>query len=181
MSLILTVTVLSSLVQELSDREATVNQTIATTVLVSRASCDSTTRVTKSLLGYGVIAGPLYVAVVLVQALLRPGFDITRDDVSLLSNGNLGWIQIANFAVTGIMVIACAVGIRRALGNGLATTWAPRLLGLYGVGLIAAGIFVADPMNGFPAGAPIGRPSTVSFHGLMHIAAAGLAFLCLIA
>jgi Protein of unknown function (DUF998) len=137
--------------------------------------------VTKSLLGYGVIAGPFYVIVVLAQALLRPGFDLIRDDASLLSNGSLGWIQIANFVVTGVMVLACAVGVRRALTGGPAVTWAPRLLALYGLGLIAAGIFVADPMNGFPPGTPAGRPASISLHGMLHIVAAGIAFLCLIA
>lgn len=158
------------------------NETILTTSApVSTAPCDPRTRVTKSLLGYGVVAGPLYVAVVLAQALLRPGFDLTRDDASLLSNGALGWIQIANFVITGLMVIACAVGTQRALGSGRAATWAPRLMALYGLGLIAAGVFVADPMNGFPPGAPSGRPASISVHGMLHIASAGIAFLCLIA
>jgi hypothetical protein len=145
------------------------------------ARCDPAARVTKSLLGYGVIAGPLYVAVVLLKAHLRPGFDLIRDDASLLSNGSLGWIQIANFVVTGAMVIACAIGVGRALRSGPAATWAPRLIALYGLGLIAAGIFVADPMNGFPAGTPVGRPASISVHGTLHIVAAGIAFLSLIA
>src|SRR5947209_19263389 len=119
--------------------EGAVNQTIVRPgALVSDAPCDPATRVTRSLLGYGVIAGPLYVVVVLAQALTRPGFDLTRDDASLLSNGSLGWIQIANFAITGIMVIACAIGIQRALQSGIASTWAPRLIGLYGLGLVVA-------------------------------------------
>jgi hypothetical protein len=159
-----------------------VNEILVTTrVPATSASCDFSTRVTKSLLGYGVIAGPLYVLVVLAQALFRPGFDLMRDDASLLSNGSLGWIQIANFFVTGAMVIACAIGVRRALRSGPAAMWAPRLLALYGLGLVAAGIFVADPMNGFPPGTPAGRPASMSLHGTLHIAAAGIAFLCLIA
>ncbi len=54
-------------------------------------------RITKSLLGYGVIAGPIYVVVAAAQALTREGYDPTRHAVSQLSNGALGWIQIANF------------------------------------------------------------------------------------
>ena len=142
--------------------------------------CSPAARVTRSLLGYGVLAGPFYVAVVAVQALLRPGFDLARDDVSLLSNGSLGWIQIANFIATGLMVIACAVGVRRALAGGRGATWGPILLAVYGLGLIGAGFFVADPMNGFPAGAPAGRPDTVSVHGLLHIASAGIGFIGLV-
>lgn len=143
--------------------------------------CTPGARVTRSLLGYGVLAGPFYVAVVIGQALLRPGFDLTKDDASLLSNGSLGWIQIANFVVTGLMVVACAAGVRRSLAGGRGATWAPILIGLYGAGLIAAGIFVADPMNGFPAGAPAGRPETITVHGLLHIASAGIGFTGLVA
>ncbi|HEX9098549.1 MAG TPA: DUF998 domain-containing protein [Candidatus Dormibacteraeota bacterium] len=144
-------------------------------------ACSPAGRLTRSLLGYGVIAGPFYVAVVLVQALLRPGFDLGRDDVSLLSNGSLGWIQIGNFLITGLMVIACAVGIRRALVGGRGATWGPLLLSVYGIGLIGAGLFTADPMNGFPAGAPAGRPDVITVHGMLHIAAAGIGFLCFVA
>ncbi len=144
-------------------------------------ACAPGTRVTKSLLGYGVLAGPVYVAAVLAQGLTRPGFDLTRRDASLLSNGDLGWIQIANFVVTGLMVLACAVGVDRALAAGAGATWGPRLLGLFGLGLIAAGLFVADPMNGFPLGTPPGRPQLITVHGMLHIASAGVAFLCLVA
>lgn len=146
----------------------------------SEARCTPGGRVTRSLLGYGVLAGPLYVGVVLAQAIFRPGFDLARDDASLLSNGSLGWIQIANFAITGLMVVACALGMQRTLAGGRGV-WGARLLAVYGLGLIAAGIFVADPMNGFPAGAPAGRPSTISVHGMLHIVAAGVGFSCFVA
>lgn len=148
---------------------------------VAAAVCEPNARVTRSLLGYGVIAGPLYVLVVLGQALTRPGFDLARDDASLLSNGALGWIQIVNFLVTGGMVVACAVGIGRALPSGRGATWVPRLLVAFGLGMIGAGLFTADPMNGFPAGAPAGRPDIVSVHGILHIVAAGIGFLCFVA
>lgn len=141
------------------------------------AICSPAGRITRSLLGWGVVAGPFYVIVALGQALLRPGFDLLHDDVSLLSNGSLGYIQIANFLLTGAMVIACAVGVRRVLAGGRAGTWGPILLGIYGLGLIGAGIFAADPMSGFPPGAPAGHPATVSLHGILHIASAGIGFL----
>src|SRR5712692_9670614 len=144
-------------------------------------ACDPAARLTRSLLGYGVIAGPLYVAVVLVQAFIRPGFDLVRDDASLLSNGSLGWIQIANFVITGLIVIACSVGMRRALVDGRGAVWGPLLLAVYGIGLIGAGLFVADPMNGFPAGTPAGRPELITVHGMLHIVAAGIGFLCFVA
>jgi len=55
-------------------------------------------------------------------------------------------------------VILCAAGVRRALAGGRGATWGAGLLAAYGLGLVGAGIFVADPMNGFPAGTPAGRP-----------------------
>ena len=84
------------------------------TTYAGRSDCSRADRVTRSLLGYGVLAGPFYVGVVLAQAWLRPGFDLAHDDASLLSNGSLGWIQVANFLLTGGMVVACAMhGILR--------------------------------------------------------------------
>ena len=74
-------------------------------------------RVTKSLLGYGIIAGPFYVVVSLAQVLTRDGFDLTRHAWGLLANGELGWIQVANFTLTGAMLVAFAVGLRRGAGR----------------------------------------------------------------
>ena len=142
-----------------------------------QAACTPAARLTRSLLGYGALAGPFYVVVVLGQALLRPGFDLAHDDASLLSNGSYGWIQIANFLLTGAMVIAFAVGVRRALKGGSAQTWGPLLLALFGLGMIGAGLFVADPMGGFPPGTPPGRPQAISVHGMLHIVSAGIGFL----
>ena len=144
------------------------------------SACDRATWVTRSLLGYGVLAGPVYVLVALAQALIRPGFDLTRDDVSLLANGSLGWIQVADFLVTGAMVIAFAVGLDRGFAGRRTGQRAARLLLGYGVGLVGAGIFVADPMHGFPPGAPAGMPVALSLHGLLHIAFAGVGFLCFV-
>jgi hypothetical protein len=140
--------------------------------------CTPAGRVTKSLLGYGVIAGPFYVVTALTQALTRDGFDLTKHSWSLLSNGALGWIQITNFVLTGLMTVAAAIGLRRALGEGTGRTWAPRLLAAYGACLVAAGIFRADPAQGFPLGTPDKAP--VSWHGTMHLAVGSVGFLCLI-
>jgi hypothetical protein len=147
----------------------------------SAGTCEPGTRVTRSLLGYGVIAGPVYLVAGLAEALTRSGFDITRDDLSLLANGPLGWIHITLLVATGLMTAAGAVGLRRALRGAPGGTWGPRLVGAYGVGLVAAGLLVADPMNGFPHGTPAGPAAHLSWHGIGHLAAAGAGFLCLVA
>src|SRR5215207_2135654 len=136
--------------------------------------------VTKTLLACGVVAGPLYVVVGAIEAFTREGFDPTRHDFSLLANGKWGWIHIALLVTSGLLTVLGAVGMRRALG-GRGGTWGPLLLGVYGVGLIGAGLFVADPMNGFPSGLPAGAYGDVSLHGLLHIIFGGVGFLGLIA
>jgi len=138
------------------------------------------TKLTRALLICGLIAGPFYIVVGMIQALTRPGFDLMRHDLSLLANGDLGWIQITNLVLTGLLVIAGAVGMRRALPAGPGRIWGPVLLGIYGLGLIGAGFFTADPAFGFPPGTPADA-HTISWHGLLHIICGGVGFLALIA
>jgi hypothetical protein len=129
------------------------------------------------LLGYGVLAGVVFEASVIIQGLTRHGFRIAHDDASLLSNGPLGWIQITTFLVAGAMTIAAAVGVHRALPG----RWAARLIGIYGAGLIGGGIFRADPAYGFGPGAPLGKASHLSGPAVGHLISAGIGFIALIA
>lgn len=141
---------------------------------------DRSETITKALLICGVVAGPLYMVVGAIQVLTRPGFDVRYNMLSQMSLGDQGWIQIANFVVGGLLVLAGAVGIRRALGSGPASTWGPRLVGVYGLGLIAAAIFSADPGFGFPPGTPAGPPTTMSTHSLLHFVSALFGFFAII-
>lgn len=134
----------------------------------------------RALLAGGVLAGPLWVAVALAQALTRDGFDVRRHPVSVLSTGDLGWIQISSFVVSGLLCVGAAVAVRRIPHPGLGPVSGPWLVGQYGVGLVLAGIFVADPLDGFPAGTPSG-PGQLSWHGAAHFGAGAVAFTALIA
>jgi Protein of unknown function (DUF998) len=135
---------------------------------------------TRALLACGIAAGPLYVLVGALEMLTRPGFDPLRHDLSLMANGDFGWLHSGLLIVSGLLVIASAVGMRSALGTGLASTWAPRLIALYGIGLVGAGIFAADPAYGFPPGTPADAHD-VSFHGLMHLVSGSVGFVGFIA
>lgn len=132
------------------------------------ASPGAPTRQTTRLLACGIVAGPLFLAAWLLQAFTRDGFDPSRHPLSLLSLGELGWIQIANFVVTGVLYVACAIGMWRVLHSGRSGTWGPLLVGGFGIGLILAGIFTTDPGAGFPPGAPVGAPEQLSWHGVLH-------------
>jgi hypothetical protein len=136
---------------------------------------------TRSLLNAGIIAGILFILVPLFEMFIRPGFDLNRHAISVLSLGDLGWIQITTFIVTGMLTMACAVGMRRVMVSAPGATWGPLLIGVYGFGMIAAGIFSTDPSFGFPPGAPQGMPASMSWHAVLHSIAFFLAFTSLTA
>ena len=147
-----------------------------TTTISNRETVNNNVNVTKLLLVCGVVAGPLFIGLTLIQAFTRQGFDLTRHAVSLLLLGAQGWIQFINFFLTGLLAVAYAAGIWRQLHPGRGGTWGPLLVGLYGAGFIVAGFFPPDPEFGFPAGAPAGMPSTPSGHAMLH----SLAFFILV-
>ena len=152
--------------------------TIATTTATTTTAAATSTR---TLLLGAAVAGPLWAVVSLAQAAARTGFDLTRHPLSALSNGSLGWLQITNFVVAGVLTAAGATGLRRVLRGRPGGTWVPRLVAVSGLGLIAAGVLVMDPAGGFPAGAPAGMPETMSWHSYGHMAAGSITFLALIA
>jgi uncharacterized protein DUF998 len=136
---------------------------------------------TGALLLCGAAAGPWYVLAGSIEAATRRGFDLRHQDLSLLANGALGWIHIAVFVITGALLLAGSRGLSDTFaGQGRAARSGPRLLAAYGAGMILAGVFVADPMSGFPPGTPTGKATHVSGHGTMHFVASGLAFVALI-
>ena len=125
----------------------------------------------------GIWVGPLYLSTGIIQGLWREGFDFARHPLSVLANGSLGWIQTANFLISGLMVIGAAAGISRALGRrARGLIWSLRG---YGSAMIAGAIFTADPVDGFPPGTPLGFPTSISTFGLLHFVSGALAFLCL--
>jgi hypothetical protein len=134
---------------------------------------------TKRLLWCGAAAGPVYVVVGVAQMLTREGFDMRRHALSVLANGDFGWVQVANFLASGALVIGGAVGVRRLLRGQRAGTWGPLLLAIYGAALIGSGIFRADPANGFPPGVP--SVVGISRSGLLHFVFGGIGFDALIA
>jgi Protein of unknown function (DUF998) len=113
---------------------------------------------TKALLLGGSVAGPLFIMVGLGQALLRDGFDLRHNTLSLLSNGAFGWVQVLNFSLSGALYFGGAIGAGRALRQpGSGGIWGPRLLACFGLCMIGAGVFRPDPAFGFPPEPQPGR------------------------
>jgi hypothetical protein len=109
---------------------------------------------TKVLLACGTIAGPLFTVAWIVAGANRANYDPLRHPISSLAIGELGWTQTANFFVTGLLTLAFAFGLRRRLQSPGGSTWGPRLIAVMAIGLLGAGFFVTDPLNGYPPGTP---------------------------
>jgi len=136
----------------------------------------------RALLWCGAIGAPLFVAVFLIEdavpAIRPPGYNPLRHPVSSLAIGQFGWIQVANFLATGVLLLGFAAGLRFAQRRYNGGIWAPVLIGLIAIGLIGAGVFTADPLSGYPPGTPavpVGAARTA--HGVLHQTFSALVFL----
>jgi hypothetical protein len=116
---------------------------------------------TRGLLRCGLAAGPVFVAVFLVEGAVRDGYRPLRHPVSSLALGPRGWIQAGNFAVAGTLFLAGAAGLARAGDPASSSRAAPALIGAAGAGLICSAAFTTDPVSGYPPGTPdaLTRPS----------------------
>ncbi len=127
---------------------------------------------TRLLLACGPLGSLLWVTVSLVEGATRPGYSAWRHAVSQLSLGELGWMNVANFIIGGLLILGFALGLRRALRTSRGAVWGPRLVAAVGLCLIVAGIFPIDPSLGYPPGAG----GTHTPQGLVH-AIAGTALI----
>jgi hypothetical protein len=141
---------------------------------------DNPSQLTRRLLACGLIAGPIYIVVGAAQILTRPGFDITRHPLSMLSLGEIGWIQTANFLASGALVVLGAVGLARAQAGDRLWRAGAAFVGLYGLGVFGGGLFATDASLGFPPGTRDTYPTTISWHALAHFISGQLGFLALI-
>jgi hypothetical protein len=124
--------------------------------------------VMKAFLVSGAIAGPVFTVAWILEGATRANYDPLRQPISSLSNGNPGWTQTANFMVTGLLTLAFALGLWLRLSTHGDSKWGPLLIGIIAIGLLGAGVFVADPMNGFPRGTP-DVPLKNSVTGRLHL------------
>ena len=112
------------------------------------------TRLTRALLRGGVAAGPAFLTTALIAGAVRRDYRPLRHPVSTLALGPGGRLQVTNFVVTGGLYLGFAVGLARSSGPRRSPKAVPILVGSAGVGLIGAGVFVTDPVSGYPPGTP---------------------------
>jgi Protein of unknown function (DUF998) len=123
-------------------------------------------RTTKALLIGGALAGPLFTSAWIIEGALTAHYDPLRHPISALSLGEFGWMQVANFSISGLLICRLRNGVKSCsvLGLGLGAL----LIGLAGIGLIGAAIFALDPANGYPPNTPPIIPTERTPHGILH-------------
>jgi Protein of unknown function (DUF998) len=107
-------------------------------------------RVVPAELACGVAAGPIFVSSFTAIGARRPGYDWRRHAVSSLAVGRGGWLQRANFIVAGSLFCVAAHGLARSPKQTRGPRVVPALIFGVGGGLIGSGLFVTDPVAGFP-------------------------------
>jgi hypothetical protein len=127
----------------------------------------------------GLVAGPLFVISVgwnswaSIDYLHRLGWAFVGGEQvpwpSSLARGPYGWVQVATFVITGLLIVVLTIAVREQLPRRRASSYAVVFLGLLGVALILAAFRVDTAMlRG-------GNPDT--WHGWIH----EIAFLLIIA
>jgi Protein of unknown function (DUF998) len=143
---------------------------------VMEAAPETDTRRLRAGLWAGVIGPVSFVAFFLIEGQVRPGYDAMRLQVSYLSLGEGGWVQVLSFLASGGLLIAFAVALRRVLGGGAGSTFGPSGVGIAGTGLVIAGLFSTAPAFGYPPGTPDGFPTELPSTAYLHVLGAFCAF-----
>ncbi|MGH8925467.1 MAG: DUF998 domain-containing protein [Acidimicrobiia bacterium] len=98
----------------------------------------------------GIVGPPLFTVGFLAQEFFRRGeFNSIAEPVSALEAGPSGWIQQVNFVVFGVLIIAFALGLHRAVRPAKAGVAGPAILLWSGIGLILSAVF---PLRDAPGG-----------------------------
>ncbi|MBA3824433.1 MAG: DUF998 domain-containing protein [Ktedonobacterales bacterium] len=94
------------------------------------------------------VAGTLSFPIVyLIEGATRSGYNPWQETISSLSFGPTGWIQRLNFIVLGIGVLWLTFVWGKILRGGKSAIWYPILRGIEGLGLVAIGFLIEDPLH----------------------------------
>src|SRR5215204_5776067 len=130
---------------------------------------------TKFLLLCGALAGLVFTMIWLITGLTRANYDPIQHPISSLAIGEFGWTQVINFLITGTLTLGLAFGLRSALLARGGSKWTVIWIAAVGIGLFGAGLFVTDPVNGYPVGTPL-LPMQPTVGGRLHRLFSALVF-----
>ncbi len=133
--------------------------------MANRNRTAASSPLTRALLRCGVVAGPLFVTVFVVEGTKRRDYSPMQQPVSALALGPRGFVQTANFVVAGTLYVAGSRGLSRA--GSANSRLVPALIGAAGIGLLAAALFPTDPVPGYPPGSDTSPPRQTTT-GMLH-------------
>jgi hypothetical membrane protein len=136
----------------------------------SEATARGTAENYRRLLWAGIIGPLIFVTVFTSDGLLKPGYSAYAEAISYLEVGANGWIQQANFALLGVLLLVFLAGYVWRMGPVLGQGWlyaATAWLAISDLGWIMAGLFTPNPF----------RTPQYSGHGVLHQIASATVFL----
>lgn len=95
----------------------------------------------------GIVGPVVWWVLVVVNGAITPGYSHVGDFISMLGAVGAPYapIQTMNFAVFGSSILALSLGIHDWFGDGRRPRVGTVLLGIFGVGVVLAGVFPANP------------------------------------
>jgi hypothetical membrane protein len=121
----------------------------------------------------GIIAPIFYASLAITMGLIKTGYSHRTMMMSILGGvgGLRGFVFNIGVTLTGLLLIAFAIGLHRGISEGRGSKVGPLLIVLAGAGMMGAGIFHCDS----------GCANVLSrtFTGIMHTVSAFIAGLCL--
>ena len=108
----------------------------------------------------GIMGPTLFVVIFTLEGCFRPGYQPFSMYVSELSLGSRGWVQIVNFVVFGLLLLAFTRGVAAEFQSGKASRGGIILLTIIAICYLASGPFAMDP-----ASTPRNQ---ITFHGTLH-------------
>lgn len=116
------------------------------------------------LLWFGAASVGLFIVTFVVDGWTRPRYRPMRHPVSALALGSRGWLQSANFILCGLGTALGAIAVADVDGSVLLAA----VIAVFGLSLIASGVFPMDAMRGYPPGTPDDTPTETSMRHRLH-------------
>jgi hypothetical protein len=116
------------------------------------------------LLWSGAVGSWLFIVTFLLDGWTRPGYRPVRQPVSALALGSRGWLQATNFILCGLAITAGAVALAGAVSSVLLAL----VVAVFGLALVASGVFPMDAMRAYPPGTPDETPTEYSRRHTWH-------------
>jgi hypothetical protein len=98
------------------------------------------TNLQTALLCSGVVGGVLFTTVYFCFSVISPNYFMIHESISRLQLQPYGWIQSLNYIISGLLICAFALALRKELTGGFGSTLIPFFHLLTGAGSIILGV-----------------------------------------